>query len=83
MAKYYAGAQNDTAYLSSDIDARAYILSRTHYLSGAPQKHFDKFIIDIIALLDNDIKCKAAMLNNGISEEQVSSSLEILEIFGR
>jgi hypothetical protein len=174
MAKYYVWAQNNPAYLSSDTDARAYILSRTNYLSAAPQKHFDKFISDIIVLLDNDIlidfngksnffyaaaegfqfidldshtdykyglaeskpdsreiarfygfapchaaagtrvlpflaleekalsqlgeadlrqlardnsaifeKCKAAMLNNGISEDQVSSSLEILKIFGR
>ncbi|MCL2513321.1 MAG: hypothetical protein FWF08_05420, partial [Oscillospiraceae bacterium] len=57
MTKYYAWAQKNPggAYLSSDIDAEEYILSRTDFISKAPQKHFDKFISDIIVLLDSDI----------------------------
>lgn len=57
MKEYYVWAQNDPdgVYLSSDTDARNYIISRTNYISRIPQKHFDKFIKDIIILLDNDI----------------------------
>lgn len=42
-------------HLSSDADPYEYIMSRTNYMSKVPQKHFDKFINDIIVLLDNDI----------------------------
>lgn len=176
MNIFYVWAQKNpnSVYLSSDIDAKEYILSRTNYISKAPQKYFDKFIRDIIILFDNDIlidfngksnffydnttgfqfidldshtdykyglaehkpdskelasyygfapchvaagtkvlphlaleekaisklddkelqqlardnktifeKCKTAMLNNGISEEQLNNSLEMLRIFGR
>jgi len=152
-----------SAYLSSDIDPKPYILSRTHFISRVPQEHFDKFISDILVLLDHDIlidsngksnffydekagfqfidldshtdykyglaahrydskeicayngfvpchyaldkkalkrlgkqelqqlardngiifeKCKAAMLRNGISEEQLKKSLKTLKILG-
>lgn len=175
MNVFYAWAQKNpgSIYLSSDTDANKYILSRTNYISKAPQKYFDKFISDIIVLFDNDIlidfngksnffyddtagfqfidlnshtdykyglaehkpdskelasyfgfapchvavgtkvlphlaldekansklddkelqqlvqdkktifyKCKTAMLNNGMSEEQLNNSLKILKIFG-
>lgn len=175
MYKYYIWAQNnpDSVYLSSDIDAKEYILSRTNFISKVLQKHFDKFMSDIIVLIDNDVlidfngksnffyddtagfqfidlnshtdykyglvkhkydskelvsyygfvpchfavgtkvlphlgldekaitkmddkelqqltqdnntifeKCKTAMLNNGISNEQLNNSLEMLRIFG-
>lgn len=57
MKEYYVWAQNepDKVYLSSDADAKYYLISRTNYISKIPQKHFDKFIKDIIILLDNDI----------------------------
>lgn len=57
MKEYYVWAQNnpDSAYLSSDTDAKEYIISRTSFISDVPQKHFDKFISDIIVLIDNDI----------------------------
>lgn len=42
-------------YLSSDLDGKEYILSRTNFVSRIPQKHFDKYIRDIIILLENDI----------------------------
>ena len=42
-------------YLSSSADPKAYILSRTHFVSQIPQDHFDKFISDVITLLDHDI----------------------------
>ncbi len=57
MKKFYVWAQNNpnSAYLSSDTDAKEYILSRTNLISKVPQEHFDKFISDIIALFDIDI----------------------------
>ncbi len=57
MKEYYVWAQNDPdkVYLSGDADAKYYLISRTNYISKIPQEHFDKFIKDIIILLDNDI----------------------------
>ena len=57
MEEYYVWAQNNprSTYLSSDTDGKEYILSRTNLISTVPQKHFDKFISDIVVLLDNDI----------------------------
>lgn len=57
MMRFYTWAQNNpsSVYLSSDIDAKGYILSRTHDISKVPQKFFDKFIHDMIVLFDNDI----------------------------
>jgi hypothetical protein len=57
MMGFYVWAQNNpsSAYLSSDTDAKRYILSRTHDISMAPQKFFDKFIHDMIVLFDKDI----------------------------
>lgn len=47
-------------YLKSDVeskgvDAKEYILDRTHAIANAPQRHFDKFIKDIYAILSCDI----------------------------
>ncbi|MDR0446737.1 MAG: hypothetical protein LBH17_06920, partial [Oscillospiraceae bacterium] len=172
MKEYYVSKDN-LAYLSSDTDAKKYVISRTELISKVPQDHFDKFINDIIVLLNNDIlidfngksnffyddtegfqfidldshtdykyglvehkldgkeivayygftpchfasgtkvlpnlaldekaismigdkellqlavdnktifeKCKTALFNNGISEEQISNSLAILKLFG-
>ena len=172
MKEFYIGKPH-FAYLSSDIDAEEYAVSRTNLISKVPQNHFDKFIRDIIILLNNDIlidfngksnffydntegfqfidldshtdykyglaenrmdgkeiaayygftpchyavgtmvlpdlaldekaisvigdeklhqlavdnkiiyeKCKTALLNNGISEEQLSNSLALLRLFG-
>jgi hypothetical protein len=57
MIEYYVWAQKNpsSVYLSSDTDAKEYILSRTNFISKVPQKHFDKFISDIIVLFDEDI----------------------------
>lgn len=54
MKEFYVGKPH-LAYLSSDADAKEYVISRTNTISKAPQHHFDKFIRDIILLLDNDI----------------------------
>jgi len=172
MKEYYVSKPH-LAYLSSDTDAKEYVVSRTNLISKIPQNHFDKFIRDIIVLLNNDIlidfngksnffyddtegfkfidldshtdykyglaenrmdgkeipayygfthchyevgtkvlpnlaldekaisivenekllqlavdnktiyqKCKTALLNNGISEEQLSNSLAIIKLFG-
>lgn len=40
---------------SGEVDAKEYILTRTHTIANAPQKHFDKFIKDIHAILSCDI----------------------------
>lgn len=57
MNAFYTWAQKNpkSVYLSSDINATEYILSRTNYISKVPQTHFNKFISDISTLLDNDI----------------------------
>ena len=54
MKEYYVCKPN-LAYLSSDTDRKNYILSRTNLISKVSQNHFDKFISDIIVLLNNDI----------------------------
>lgn len=54
MKKYYVSKPH-FAYLSSDTDAKKYVISRTNLISKVPQNHFDKFIKDIIVLLNNDI----------------------------
>lgn len=54
MKELYVGKPH-LAYLSSDTDAKEYVIPRTNAISKVPQKHFDKFIRDIIVLLDNDI----------------------------
>ncbi len=54
MKEYYVGKPY-LSYLSSDIDEKEYLLSRTKVISEVPQKHFNKFISDIILLIDNDI----------------------------
>jgi len=54
MKEFYVGKPN-FSYLSSDADAKEYILSRTRLVSEIPQEHFDKFIHDCIVLIDNDI----------------------------
>lgn len=57
LVKYYAWAQKNpqNVYLSSNADAGAYLISRTEYISKIPQRHFDKFMADIIAICDEDI----------------------------
>lgn len=53
---YEAWTQNKSEiYLKSDIDPKEHILTRTHTIANAPQKHFDKFIKDIRAILSCDI----------------------------
>ena len=42
-------------FFPSDVDPKEYILSRTGYISRAPQEHFDQFISDILVILDHDI----------------------------
>lgn len=42
-------------YFPSETDPKEYILSRTSFISQVPQEHFDKFISDIIVIMDHDI----------------------------
>lgn len=57
LMKYYAWAQKEPekVYLSSSLDAGAYLISRTDYISKIPQEHFDKFMADIITICEADI----------------------------
>lgn len=54
LKEYYVGKEN-YSYLSNHTGVKQYFLYRTNYISRVPQEHFDKWIKDIIALLDNDI----------------------------
>lgn len=73
MKTYYSYTQDNsnTEHLSSDVDSREYILSRTSYISKIPQEHFDKFISDIITLLDNDILIDFMGKSNFFYDESV------------
>ena len=42
-------------FFPSDVDPKEYILSRTGYISQVPQEHFDKFIGDMIVIMEHDI----------------------------
>lgn len=53
MEKYYL--QGDRSCQPGNRAEQEYILSRTHFISRIPQKHFDKLMEDIITLLDRDI----------------------------
>lgn len=58
MKEFYVWSHKypeQSKHLSSDVDPYKYIVSRTNYISKVSQKHFDKFINDIIVILDNDI----------------------------
>ena len=56
ICRYEAWALKDgAAYLESEADPAAYILSRTREVAAIPQEHFDKFIADVLAILKNDI----------------------------
>lgn len=57
MEKYYVREKElpRNTYPSADRSEQEYILSRTHFVSKIPQKHFDKFMEDIITLIDRDI----------------------------
>ncbi len=38
-----------------NADAREYIVKRTHEISQIPQEHFNKFISNILTILNDDI----------------------------
>lgn len=73
MKKYYVWTQNnlDNKYLPGDIDAKEYIICRTKFISEVPQKHFDKFISDIITLIDNDVLIDFMGKSNFFYEDSV------------
>lgn len=56
ICKYEMWTQNkENVYLESNADAAEYIVRRTHEISQIPQEHFNKFISDIMTILNNDI----------------------------
>ena len=57
LTAYYVWARKNPSavYLSSKIDPEEHLLCRTEFLSQAPQKHYDKFISDIMAVCECDI----------------------------
>lgn len=42
-------------FYPNNIDAKKYILYRTEFIGKAPQKHYDKFVSDIMMLNEQDI----------------------------
>ena len=46
---------NPGVYLKSALDPGEYLLSRTHEVSQIPQKAFDKFVSDILAILRREL----------------------------
>ena len=56
ICRYETWTQNQkNVYLGSSADAREYIVKRTHEISQIPQEHFNKFISDILTILNDDI----------------------------
>ncbi len=56
ICRYETWTQNQkNVYLESNADAREYIVKRTHEISQIPQEHFNKFISDILTILNDDI----------------------------
>ena len=60
VSRFQVWAQDkpDGVYLSSDLsddDAARYISRRTQEIAMAPQEHFDKFIYDMIVILNREI----------------------------
>ena len=56
ICRYEMWTQNqENVYLDSNTDAAGYIVRRTHEISQIPQEHFNKFIGDIMTILNNDI----------------------------
>ena len=60
MTKFYVWAQNEPEemYLSThlnDNEVADYLTFRTHTISQVPQEHFDRFIYDMLQILNEDI----------------------------
>jgi len=60
MTKFCVWAQNKSegVYLSTDLndnEAADYLTFRTHTISQVPQDHFDRFIYDMLQILNEDI----------------------------
>ena len=70
MKEYYVWGDK-LNYLSSDVDAKGYILSRTALISRVPQEHFDKFISDIVAIANHDILIDCMGKSNFFYHEEV------------
>lgn len=51
----WARRNPSAVYLSSNANAEEYILRRTAFLAQAPQRHYDKFISDIMEICECDI----------------------------
>lgn len=71
ICRYEAWTQDrENAYLESDADAAEYIVRRTHEISEIPQEHFNKFISDIMAVLNSDILIDFQGKSNFFYDEQ-------------
>lgn len=73
MKKYYVWSQNrqQSEYLVSEENSADYISYRTDYISTIPQIHYDKFISDILALIDNDIYIDFTRKSNFFYDEMI------------
>lgn len=70
MKAYYVWGDK-LNYLSSDMDPKEYILSRTALISRVPQGHFDKFISDIVTIANQDIMIDCMGKSNFFYHEEV------------
>lgn len=70
MKEYYVWGDK-LNYLSSDVDAKGYILSRTAQISRVPQEHFDKFISDIVAIANHEILIDCMGKSNFFYHEEI------------
>lgn len=56
MRELYSGGKSFPYLCGNDgVDAKHYITARTDFISKVPQEHFNKFVKDIIILIDNEL----------------------------
>ena len=72
ICRYEMWTQNqENVYLESNADAAKYIVRRTHEISQIPQEHFNKFISDIMTILNNDILIDFQGKSNFFYDEKI------------
>ena len=72
ICRYEMWTQNqENVYFESNADAAKYIVRRTHEISQIPQEHFNKFISDIMTILNNDILIDFQGKSNFFYDEKI------------
>lgn len=81
MKKCYV-KKNWFYYLPESGNFEEYIVSRTNYLSKVPQQHFDKFMSDIITLVDNNILLDFYRKSNFFYDEKYGFQFTYIDSYG-